>query len=147
MHRVDIREITASDTYPLRSQVLRPGRPIEECHFAEDLNPEALHLGAFNEDSLVCVASFYPEALSGVESEMPYRLRGMATHPDHRKHGHGLALLERGMDILRERGSHFLWCNARSNVTAFYEQAGFEVRGEEFEIPDIGPHKIMLRSL
>ena len=33
-----------------------------------------------------------------------------------------------------------VWCNARTPARGFYERYGFVAEGEEFELPDIGPH-------
>jgi len=45
------------------------------------------------------------------------------------------------------RGGGLLWCNARVPAVAFYERAGFEVRGEPWDEPHIGPHVAMLRRV
>ena len=40
-----------------------------------------------------------------------------------------------------------VWCNARINAVAFYKKEGFKIIGDEFEIPDIGPHFLMAKNL
>jgi hypothetical protein len=40
-----------------------------------------------------------------------------------------------------------VWCNARTPARGFYERAGFAVEGEEFELPEIGPHVLMTLAL
>jgi ribosomal protein S18 acetylase RimI-like enzyme len=49
--------------------------------------------------------------------------------------------------LLKERGVSYLWCNARTSAIGFYEKLGMKVISEEFEIPVIGPHKVMIRHL
>src|SRR5690606_13479424 len=56
-----IRPISAAETRPLRSLVLRPGAPPETLVYPGDDHPEALHLGAFEGDRLVGIATVYPE--------------------------------------------------------------------------------------
>jgi predicted GNAT family N-acyltransferase len=46
-----------------------------------------------------------------------------------------------------ERAGHMIWCNARLSAVRFYEKLGFETRGDEFDIPDVGPHVVMWRTL
>jgi predicted GNAT family N-acyltransferase len=40
-----------------------------------------------------------------------------------------------------------VWCNARTPARGFYERAGFAAVGEEFALPDIGPHFLMVLLL
>ena len=54
-----VRQISASDTRLIRSQMLRPGRDISTCIFNDDEREQTLHLGAFKEKKLVSIASFY----------------------------------------------------------------------------------------
>ncbi|MFK7789853.1 MAG: hypothetical protein AB8C95_10235, partial [Phycisphaeraceae bacterium] len=38
-----------------------------------------------------------------------------------------------------------LWCNARTSASGYYERLCFIQHGDLFEIPDIGPHAVMVR--
>jgi predicted GNAT family N-acyltransferase len=40
-----------------------------------------------------------------------------------------------------------VWCNARTPAVGLYAREGFAIEGEEFELPEIGPHVVMTRSL
>ncbi len=40
-----------------------------------------------------------------------------------------------------------MWFNARTPAVPFYRAHGFQVRGEEFILPDIGPHYFMWREI
>ena len=53
-----VMQISASDTYKIRQQMLRPGRDIS-CIFQGDDDDQTIHLGAFIDKNLVSVASFY----------------------------------------------------------------------------------------
>ena len=37
--------------------------------------------------------------------------------------------------------SEILWCNARTTAFGFYEKMGFNIVVDEFDIPNLGPHK------
>jgi len=41
------------------------------------------------------------------------------------------------------QGGTMLWFNARTVAVPFYEKHGFATRGDEFEIPGVGPHYVM----
>ena len=40
-----------------------------------------------------------------------------------------------------------LWCDARLEATGFYERLGFKMKGEIYNVPNIGPHKLMYIEL
>lgn len=126
---------------PLRHAVLRPGQPAGASAYPQDDDPETLHLAAYDETgAVVGCATFFPEPLDG---EPGWRLRGMATAPAVRGQGYGADLLARGLEELRGRGSPLLWCNARTTALGFYERYGFRRRGEEFDVPPLGPHYLL----
>lgn len=137
----------AHEIYPLRSQILRPGQPLELSQYPGDDSPENFHLAAMEKDVIVGIASFYLEPFKEFSAKKPYRLRGMATAPEVRGQGHGRALVESGLEELRARGCDLLWFNARQVAFGFYEKMGFQYHGEMFELPLIGPHKVMYSRL
>ncbi len=172
--RLDLRPIPAEATWPLRQAVLRPHQALEDCRFPGDAAPGAFHLGAFDPaGGLVAVASFAPEpapaelraALTGSdvnsdsesapaadggsdsEPAADWRLRGMATLPDWRGQGLGQALLGEGLARLASLGAAVLWCNARLGALAFYRRAGLIAVGPSFELPGIGPHRLLGRRV
>ena len=53
-----VKEITARETWAVRHPVLRTGRPLETCAMEGDDHPDTFHLGLFDQDSLIGVASF-----------------------------------------------------------------------------------------
>lgn len=124
----------------LRWRVLRAGRPFETAHMPGDDLPTTVHLGAWVGGLDGSLES--PASLVGVATLMDnegLQLRGMATEPSVRGAGYGLLILADAQRIARERGVE-LWCNARKTAVGFYERAGWEIAGPEFEWPDIGPH-------
>lgn len=132
-----IKFITAQQTLPLRSVVLRKNLPESQCVFPTD--DQGFHLGYFKDDELIVVATFfeeeYPELGTG-----GYRLRGMATAQQYAGQGYGAAVIKFAIHELQRRGAAYIWCNARSSAMGFYAKLGFTIRSEEFEVPGIGPH-------
>ncbi|HUR23707.1 MAG TPA: GNAT family N-acetyltransferase [Acidimicrobiales bacterium] len=139
-----IRRVTAEDIRPLRHSVLRPGQAFEDTIYPGD--EEGVHMGAFDRDRLVGIASLYQEDRVGGRTG-GWRLRGMATDPGVRGAGHGGALLARCVEAVAEAGGTELWCNARMAAVGFYRRAGFEVVSDEFDVPGIGGHVVMTRPV
>jgi ribosomal protein S18 acetylase RimI-like enzyme len=144
---VTIRAVTAAETRPLRHAVLRPHQRPEELVYESDDAPDTLHAAAIEAGEIVGTATIARAPHPGDPGPADWRIRGMATAPAARGRGIGAALLQACLDHARERGGGRVWCNARTPAIALYERAGFAVEGEEFELPDIGPHVVMSRDL
>lgn len=125
--------------------MLRPHGTLNDCIFKGDDDDLTFHLGAFVEGKLVSVASFYFENHDLFTAKHPhqYRLRGMATLNDHRGQGLSSALLKTAFPLIKGNQCTLLWCNARESAEGFYKQVGFEPHGEIFDLPIIGPHRLM----
>ncbi|WP_310961943.1 GNAT family N-acetyltransferase [Nocardioides terrisoli] len=134
-------------TLALRQQVLRPHQSVAEMA-AETDAPGALAVAAVRDDLVLACAMAAPEALpEQPASPAPWRIRGMATAPEHRRAGLGSQVLERLLDEVRLRGGRTVWCNARVPARGLYLRAGFAVVGEPWEDPVIGPHLRMWRAI
>jgi len=144
---IRIQEIPAEMTWAIRSPVLRPDQPLENCHFPMDFAPTAFHLGGYLNEKLVTVASFHSEKDPMAIAKNPFRLRGMATLHEFQGSGVGKALLVQAVEKLIEENCDLLWCNARQNAFDFYLRCGFLLFGDLFEIPGVGPHKVMYKNL
>lgn len=127
--------------------VLRPGRPKNESIFDCDAWPETFHLGLFQNDEIAGIATFFPENCPQLPSKKTFRLRGMAVHPQFHRKGIGRALLIEGEQVLRSREVDLLWFNARENAFTFYESMNFQYASGLFDIPGVGPHKVMFKKL
>jgi predicted GNAT family N-acyltransferase len=131
----------------LRNQLLRPGRPLEDCHFPGDNAESALHYGAFAADRLVAIASLLRNPLPNDATTMALQVRGMATLPEYRGRGVASELLRLCVEDACMQGAERIWCNARRHAVGLYLRQGFASVGEEFDIPGIGPHYQMCREL
>jgi GNAT superfamily N-acetyltransferase len=137
------RFIQAEDVLAIRNEVLREGRlTLDECRFPTDQMEGAFHLGYFENEQLVCIASFHPQQFGAYKGK-GYQLRGMATIEDHRAKGVGKRLLRFAIDYLHSQDINYVWCNARTNAIKFYQAKGFQIISDEFEVPGIGPHRVL----
>jgi GNAT superfamily N-acetyltransferase len=145
--RIGLRPAALEEIFPLRHAVLRAGRPPATARFPGDGDVATRHFGAFAADTgeVLACASFERRPWQG---EAAYQLRGMATRPDVARAGIGRALLGFAVRALQaETGVSLLWCHARSTAVAFYERLGWRVVSGEFDVPDVGPHRTMVRRV
>lgn len=130
---------------PLRQKVLRPGRPIETCYFPEDHAESAFHAVGILDSKVVAIASFHKESFAIFPCQNPYRLRGMAVDDQWQNLGLGEQLLNFCFQELQRRKCDLLWCNAREKAFSFYTRVGFISHGDLFDIPPVGPHKVLYK--
>jgi GNAT superfamily N-acetyltransferase len=144
----EIREIGALDAHPLRRTVLRRGIDKPDVHYPQDDDPASFHLGAYDGDTLVAVASFTPASTTWRDGAVAWQLRGMAVADDQQGAGVGTAIIDAAKARVRAAGASVLWCNARDTALGFYERMGFTVFGDGFVTPDSGlPHHVMVCDL
>jgi GNAT superfamily N-acetyltransferase len=128
---MEIRKISADEAQPLRAAILRPGVPFEASVYPLDYNAESMHMGAFEDNELVTVASIFHEPPPGEENPEAYRLRGMVTLPEKQRRGYGRAVLLRCIAHIARQHGTLLWCNARIDAVDFYRTLQFETEGAE----------------
>ena len=142
-----IRRGSAEDVIDLRHAVLRAGLPRETAIFDGDGAPGACHVIAVSaaDERVVGCATVHPRTWDGAPA---WQLRGMATDPAVRATGVGRAMLLYLERLLTaESDVRQLWCNARTPALGFYEQLGWRVVSDVFEIPTAGPHVRMTKCL
>jgi GNAT superfamily N-acetyltransferase len=139
---METRRISAEECIPLRSLVLRPGLPPAESRYP--LDPMGVHFGAVLGGEIVSIVTAHAEARFDVAGA--WRIRGMATHPARQGAGAGSAVLAALVAWGLGEGVPLFWCNARERAIPFYLRHGFTVESEFFDIPGIGPHKVMKRA-
>ena len=142
-----VRPATLADILPLRHAILRPGLPLATAHFDGDDDPTTIHLAAVldDDDAVVGCATLMARPS---RDRAAWQLRGMATRADLARCGVGRAVLAAAEALVRERGDPlFLWCNARLVAVPFYASGGWRVVSDEFDIPGVGPHHVMVREL
>lgn len=143
-----VRKISNVETWAVRGEILRPGKPLSACQFAEDRLAAAVHFSAYEADRQTGVVSAYPIGFPEDNAlDDCWQLRAMATIPAVRGQGHGVALVRTLEDYLLNQSAQWLWCNARQAAIGFYGKCGFKKRGDEFDIAGIGPHQPMLKAL
>ena len=146
-HPLLIKEISALETYPVRHPVLRKGRPLEDCHFEGDELQSTIHLGIFENENLVGVASLLKNNYPDFDSNKQYQLRGMAVLETCQGKGYGNQLLKYGENLMKELGTDLIWFNAREKAIPFYQNLGYTIIGDSFDIKGIGTHFSMFKKI
>jgi ribosomal protein S18 acetylase RimI-like enzyme len=145
---VRVVPVTAALGRPLRMAVLRPHEPSDRPMYPLEDDLGTLHVAAIDAaGAVLAVGSVMLDGHPGEPSPGDWRIRGMATRPELRGRGLGGRVLDACEAHARERGGRRLWCNARVGARSFYERAGMQVEGEEYEIPGIGLHLLMSKPL
>ncbi|QJD96925.1 GNAT family N-acetyltransferase [Mucilaginibacter robiniae] len=138
-----VKFISTTDVLPIRNEILRNGKLTpEQCRFPGDELPGSFHLGYYADEQLVCIASFHPQSYQEYAG-VAYQLRGMATLAVYQGKGLGTQLVNFAAVYLRGQKVNYLWCNARKVAARFYQNLGFEIISDEFEILNIGPHYVV----
>lgn len=147
MGEIVVKEITPEDAFEIRREVLSAYQTIKEFEYDHDHSPHSFHLGAYLDDKLVGVASFFREKSPHFEEESQYRLRAMATLKEYRNKRAGTAIMEEAMKMLKQRYTRLLWCYVSAPVSDYYTQFGFREYDQVFVVESIGPHKVMYKIL
>jgi len=143
----DIKKISAEKTHAIRHPMLRQGRPIEDCVFDGDKDPQTIHLGAFIENKLVGILSAYQKNTSAFDVKESYQLRGVAVLTTAHRKGIGRALMAYIEQILQQRKIDLIWLNARITAVDFYTALEYQQKGNAFEIEGIGTHYCFYKIL
>ncbi len=146
---ITIKTISNSqDLYPIRQAVLWQHKSVENCGIAPDELESTFHVGAIDESGKVIgTSTFIQESHSAFDAKKQYRLRAMATAPNTQGQGLGKQIITQAIKELKEKGIDLLWCDARLNACGFYEKLNFKIKGAVYQVPEIGPHKLMFIKL
>jgi ribosomal protein S18 acetylase RimI-like enzyme len=138
---IQVRSVPIPQTRALRHSILRPNQSIKETIAAE---PDGAHaVGAFDGEEMIAAGLIAPDR----DRPGSWRVRGMATKAPARGRGAGTTVLAALLEHARAEGARRVWCNVRTPARALYERAGFRTVSDEFELPGIGPHFLMERTL
>ena len=147
LSELELRRAKLEQILPLRHAELRSGLPLSTARFEGDDNPGTRHFGAFLRPTgeNVCCVSCMRAPRAGADA---WQVRGMATRGDLVRRGIGHVLLSFAVAALRaEDGPRLLWCNARTTALGFWAREGWTVASDVFDIPGVGPHRVMQRML
>jgi len=138
-----LKQITSQATFAVRQPVLRPGKHIDTCIFDGDDLPTTVHFGIYQDDELLGIISVFEAKSPYFNDDRQFQIRGMAVLENQQKRGLGEKLVVKAEEYIAEKGGVRIWFNAREIAVGFYKKMGYEIIGNEFNIPDVGPHYVM----
>lgn len=142
-----IKKIDYTATFSVRHPVLRAGKPIESCFFDGDDLETTFHFGLFVVDKLVGVISVFKNKTTTFSVAKQFQIRGMAVLKEHQSFGYGKLLLHKAEEEIIKQKGDLIWFNARENAVGFYQNSGYQIVGDSFEIAGIGTHYIMYKKI
>ncbi|MFY8077606.1 MAG: GNAT family N-acetyltransferase [Flavobacteriales bacterium] len=152
-------QLQPEEIQQLRNEVLWPHKSFENCILETDRLSTTFHFGVKVDGLTVATVTFQQEKSDKLKQdsskdvsqdalqEKQYRLRAMAVREGYRGQGFGDAIVEAGLNHLRELGVEVVWCDARVAALNFYRRLHFNELEEEYEIPIIGMHRFMWKVL
>ncbi|MCR1026056.1 GNAT family N-acetyltransferase [Cellulophaga baltica] len=114
---IEIKEITAEETYPLRHEVMYPNHPFEYIKLPKD--QEGKHFAVVNNAKNVTVVSLFFENDNA-------QFRKLATLESEQGKGYASKLLDFIIAYAKTKKAKKLWCNARVNKTNYYKKFGLK---------------------
>lgn len=141
-----VRAVSTNEILALRMAVLRDGTPSRDPRYAQDDDPDALHLAIHDGDEVVATSTWLDRPWPHDESTFAVQLRGMAVAKHLQSRGVGGRLLRAGIERARERKARYVWARARDGALDFYRRHGFAVVGDQFidEATGLGHHLVVL---
>lgn len=141
--------LPAESTYPLRSSVLRNGKPFSQCVFEGDTDATTYHFGCLLDHQVVAIVSCYAKSHDLFNEKKAFQVRGMAVAAENRGKKMGEQLLLHVEKHLQDTCCEpfLIWLNARENALGFYQKMGYQVKGTAFEVVGIGIHYLMYKHV
>ena len=144
---MEIKKINSIDTYPVRHEILRKGKPIETCQFKGDDNENTVHFGLYQKEQLIGIISIFKERNDLFTETNQFQIRGMAVLEEFQGKGFGAELVKVAENHCTNLNTDLIWFNARENAVHFYKKLGYTSIGDSFLIPDVGIHFAMYKKI
>ena len=122
--QMEIRKISAEETWKLRQKVMWPTKSIDYVQLKDD--DRGVHYGGFIENRLIAVISLFYQ-------DKQVQFRKFATCTEHQKQGYGSQLLQWIFSEATVLGTETIWCHARTDKVNFYQLFGLKAMEESFE--------------
>ena len=147
--KLKVVELQTSETYDLRTAVLRADTPTSDPKYAEDTKQGTVHLGIFDENkTLIATSTWVINPWQQDLSSPAVQLRGMAVATSHQKSGLGKLLLDAGIVHAKTLDAKYIWAKARDSALDFYLRNNFVSVGNGFtEGVTQMPHHLVVKKL
>ncbi len=144
----EVVPLTIDDIMSLRVEVLRKGTPVTHCNYPEDSYDDVVHFGIIRAGDTIATSTWFMKECPLHPNETAMQLKGMAVRESLHGEGLGAQLIDRGLQLAKERDAQIVWARARNSAMGFYERCGFTKMGDEFlDEPTGMPHHIVVRAV
>ena len=144
---MEIKKISSIETYPVRHEVLRKGKPIETCQFKGDDDDNTTHFGLFLENKLVGIISIFKENNTLFPELNQFQIRGMAVLEAFQGKGFGAELVKEAENQCINMNADLIWFNARENAVPFYEKLDYKIIGNSLLITKKKKHFLIYKKI
>ena len=150
-----VKVVASEALQEVRFKVLWPHlSSAEEAVIDIDKSDGAVHLASYQDGEVVGVASLFAQQCERYPNVFPkknaFRLRAMGVLDSVRGSGVGAQIINRAVELLKEKGVEVLWCDAREVAWGFYLKQGFKFAEdcdgyecEAYVVRNVGLHKMM----
>lgn len=147
--KLEVVELQTSETYELRTAVLRDKTPTSDPKYAEDSNPGTVHLGIFDaHENLIGTSTWVINPWQEDSTAQAIQLRGMAVAKNRQSAGLGTMLLTAGVIHAEKLKAKYIWAKARDSALNFYLRHDFLVVGDGFtEGTTQMPHHLVVHKI
>lgn len=147
--KLEVVELQTSETYELRTAVLRDNTPTSDPKYAEDSKTGTVHLGILDEHKqLIGTSTWVINPWQNDSAALAIQLRGMAVAKHQQNSGIGAMLLTAGVAHAKKLGAKYIWAKARDSALNFYLRHEFVVVGDGFtEGITQMPHHLVVREI
>ncbi len=147
--KLEVVKLQTSETYDLRTAVLRADTPTSDPKYAEDTKQGTVHLGIFDENkNLIATSTWVINPWQHDLLVTAVQLRGMAVATIHQKSGLGKLLLNAGIVHAKTLDAKYIWAKARDSALNFYLRNNFVSVGDGFtEGVTQMPHHLVVREI
>ncbi len=127
--------------YELRWKILR--KPWNQPRGSErdDIEDEAIHIMACDDDKIVGVARLHFNSMEEAQ------IRYMAVDEKYRGQGIGSMMLRRLEEIAKKKGAKYIILNARENAVNFYKKNGYSTVEKSYVLFNTIQHYKMMKNL
>ncbi len=121
---LEIKQITSSETLPIRHKVMWPDKPIDYVKLPNDNSGR--HFGLCINGEIISIISLFT-------NNNETQFRKFATLKQFQGFGYGTFLLQKIIAMSMSEGIKKIWCNARVEKYKFYEKFDLKLTNKTFE--------------
>lgn len=141
-----VLEVSAIETFAIRREVLYGNAEQAPVSYPSDHEPDARHFAAYQDRKIVGTLSLYLRPHEHLTHQDCAQLRALVARDSMQDQTISKHLLEYAERYAKSKGCTALWSNARLGTVGYYQTQGYRIASEEFILPNIGPHHLMIKE-